>query len=210
VSVRFSSTETGGCGTDTAFDDPATSEVGVGLPRGPIRITIVDADLRPLPAGEVGEICVHSPTVMSGYWHDDAATATAFIADGSVRTGDLGRLDEHGRLHLAGRSKEMYIRGGYNVFPAEVEAVLADHPAVAEVAIAPKHDDLMGELWVAFVVVRPDAPAPSLADLREFASDTVSSYKLPDEVRVVDALPLTPMDKLDRRALKDWAVGSAP
>jgi acyl-CoA synthetase (AMP-forming)/AMP-acid ligase II len=209
VSVRFSSTETGGCGTGTAFDDPATSEVGVGLPRGPIRVTIVDEELQSLPVGEVGEICVHSPTVMSGYWHDDAATAAAFTGDGSVRTGDLGRLDEHGRLHLAGRSKEMYIRGGYNVFPAEVEAVLADHPAVAEVAIAPKHDDLMGELGVAFVVLRPDAPAPSLADLRTFAAETVSSYKLPDEVRVVDALPLTPMDKLDRRELKSW-VASAP
>lgn len=209
VSVRFSSTETGGCGTGTAFDDPATSDVGVGLPRGPIRITIVDEELRPLPVGEVGEICVHSPTVMSGYWRDDAATAAAFNADGSVRTGDLGRLDEHGRLHLAGRSKEMYIRGGYNVFPAEVEAVLADHPAVAEVAIAPKHDDLMGELGVAFIVVRPDAPAPSLADLRAFAADTVSSYKLPDELRVVEALPLTPMDKLDRRELRSW-VASAP
>ncbi|MBV8691812.1 MAG: AMP-binding protein [Actinobacteria bacterium] len=210
VSVRFSSTETGGCGTGTAFDDPPSSEVGVGLPRGPIRITIVDADLRPLPTGEVGEICVHSPTTTRGYWRDEAATAALFTADGSVRTGDLGRLDSQGRLHLAGRSKEMYIRGGYNVFPAEVEAVLADHPAVAEVAIAPKHDDVMGELGVAFVVARPGAPAPSLNDLRTFAAETVSSYKLPDEVRVVDALPLTPMDKLDRRTLGEWAVGSAP
>jgi acyl-CoA synthetase (AMP-forming)/AMP-acid ligase II len=140
---------------------------------------------------------------MVGYWHDEEATAAAFTADGSVRTGDLGWLDENGRLHLAGRSKEMYIRGGYNVFPAEVEAALSDHPAVAEVAIAPRPDELMGELGVAFVVVRPGLPVPSLADLRAFAADTVSSYKLPDDLRVVDALPLTAMDKLDRRALRD-------
>src|SRR5439155_18002155 len=74
VSVRFSSTETGGCGTGTAFDDPPSAEVGVGLPRGPIIVTIVDADLRPLPVGDVGEICVRTPTARSGYWRDEAAT----------------------------------------------------------------------------------------------------------------------------------------
>jgi acyl-CoA synthetase (AMP-forming)/AMP-acid ligase II len=202
VSVRFSSTETGGCGTGTAFDEPPTVEGGVGRPRGPIAVTILGADARPLPLGDVGEICVRTPTAMVGYWHDPDATAAAFTADGSVRTGDLGWLDEHGRLHLAGRTKEMYIRGGYNVFPAEVEAVLAGHPAVAEVAIAPRPDALMGELGVAFVVLRPGAAPPTLADLRTFAGTTVSSYKLPDDLRVVDALPLTAMDKLDRRALK--------
>ena len=209
VSVRYSSTETGGCGTGTAFDDAPDADVGVGLPRGPIVVSIHDGDDRVLPPGEVGEVCVRSPTAMSGYWRNPEATAAAFTADGSVRTGDLGWVDDGGRLHLAGRSKEMYIRGGYNVYPAEVEAVLARHPAVADVAVVPRPHELMGEHGVAFVVVRPGAPPPTLADLRDFAAAQVSSYKLPDDLRLVDALPLTAMDKLDRRALQGW-VASAP
>ena len=80
-------------------------------------------------------MCLRSAAVMQGYWRDPAATAAVFTADGAVRTGDLGYVDERGRLHLSGRSKEMYVRGGYNVYPLEVENVLADHPDVAHVAV---------------------------------------------------------------------------
>lgn len=204
VSVRFSSTETGGCGTGTALDDPIGEEYGVGRPRGPITVHIRDEDGRDLPLGEVGEICVASPTVMSGYYRNDEATSAVFCADGAVRTGDLGRLDGDGRLHLAGRAKEMYVRGGYNVYPGEVEAVLLDHPAVAGVAVVATPDPVMGELGTAVIVVRKGAAAPDLDDLRTFARDRVASYKLPDAVRVIDELPLTAMDKIDRRALEDW------
>jgi acyl-CoA synthetase (AMP-forming)/AMP-acid ligase II len=139
--------------------------------------------------------------VMGGYWNDPAATAAAFTPDGSVRTGDLGWIDDRGRLHLAGRSKEMYVRGGYNVHPQEVEAVIAEHPDVAGVCVVSRPDDVMGEVGVAFVVVRSGAGSPSLESLRSFASNRLAAYKLPEELRVVDALPLTSMDKVDRRAL---------
>ncbi|MBA3653213.1 MAG: AMP-binding protein, partial [Actinobacteria bacterium] len=205
VSVRFSSTETGGCGTGTALDDPIGEEYGVGRPRGPVKVTIRATDATndggELPQGEIGEICVRSPSVMAGYHADADATAVVFTDDGAVRTGDLGYLDGEGRLHLAGRSKEMYVRGGYNVYPAEVEAVLFDHPALAAVAIVATADPVMGERGTAVVVVREGAAPPSLADLRAYAGGRVASYKLPDDVRVVDELPLTPMDKLDRRAV---------
>ncbi|HZN14654.1 MAG TPA: class I adenylate-forming enzyme family protein [Acidimicrobiales bacterium] len=202
VSIRFSSTETGGCGTGTALDDPIGDEYGVGLPRGPITVAVRDEDGRALPVGEVGEICVRSPSVMAGYYRDADATAAAFTEDGAVRTGDLGWLDDHGRLHLAGRSKEMYVRGGYNVYPAEVEAVLLDHPSVAAVAVVATLDDVMGEKGTAVVVVRDGAAAPALQELRDFAVARVASYKLPDAVKVIDDLPLTAMDKIDRRALE--------
>jgi acyl-CoA synthetase (AMP-forming)/AMP-acid ligase II len=202
VSVRFSSTETGGCGTGTSFDDPIGEEYGVGKPRGPITVAIRDDDGRPLPMGDVGEICVASPSAMVGYYRDPDATKATFTTAGEIKTGDLGWLDEHGRLHLAGRSKEMYVRGGYNVYPAEVEAVLLDHPAVAGVAVVATTDDVMGEKGTAVVVLREGEPAPGLQELRDFAVKRVASYKLPDDVRIVDELPLTAMDKIDRRALE--------
>ena len=202
TSVRFSATETGGCGTGTSPDDPLDETLGVGLPRGPIRVRVVDEDDRVLPAGEVGQVCLDTPTAMAGYWRDAEASAAAFTPDGAVRTGDLGWLDERGRLHLAGRKKEMYVRGGYNVYPAEVEGVLCGHPGVAAIAVVARPDEVMGERAVAVVVPRDPTRVPSLATLRAFGATRLASYKLPDEVRVVDALPLTAMDKLDRRTLE--------
>jgi acyl-CoA synthetase (AMP-forming)/AMP-acid ligase II len=138
---------------------------------------------------------------MAGYWHDAEQTRAAFTADGFVRTGDLGWLDARGRLRLVGRSKEMYVRGGYNVYPVEVESVLSTHPGIAAVAIVPRPDEVMGEVGVAVVVPRDPQRAPALRELREFAGPQVASYKLPDALHVVDALPLTAGEKIDRRAL---------
>src|SRR6185436_21116115 len=99
-----------------------------------------------------------SPAVMSGYWHDDEATRAAFTTDGFVRTGDLGWLDDRGRLRLVGRGKEMYVRGGYNVHPVEVEGVLSTHPGLRAVAVVPRPDPVMGEIGVAVVVPEGDPP----------------------------------------------------
>jgi acyl-CoA synthetase (AMP-forming)/AMP-acid ligase II len=139
---------------------------------------------------------------MAGYWRNRDATAEAMTADGFVRTGDLGWVDDAGRLRLVGRSKEMYVRGGYNVYPMEVEGVLAQHPGVADVAIVPRPDDVMGEVGVAVVVPRDPSTPPSLSSLRDVGAEQLATYKLPDDLRVVDALPLTAMEKLDRRALR--------
>ena len=150
--------------------------------------------------GEIGEICFRSPTQLRGYWRAPEATAET-IRDGWVHSGDLGFIDPAGCLRLAGRAKEMYIRGGYNVYPLEVEAVLASHPEVVEVVIAPRPDPVMGEIGVAVVVARdPDAP-PTLDELRAYAAETLSAHKLPEDLRLVDELPLTPMQKIDRKAL---------
>jgi acyl-CoA synthetase (AMP-forming)/AMP-acid ligase II len=209
-SIRYSSTESGGCGTGTALDaDDDEALFSVGRPRGGIEVTIRDDDGHLVASDEVGEVWLRSPTTMAGYWRDPDATA-ATLVDGWLRTGDLGRLDETGLLRLAGRSKEMFIRGGYNVYPAEVEAVLADHPGVAEVAVVPRPDDVMGEVGVAVVVPSDPSSPPTLDDLRRHLDGRLARFKAPEALRLVDALPLTPMQKVDRRALAEGETPAAP
>jgi acyl-CoA synthetase (AMP-forming)/AMP-acid ligase II len=201
VAVRYSCTEAG-VGVGTTFDDPPEdAEESVGRPHDGVELTIRTESGERLSTGEVGEVCLRSEAVMTGYWRDPEATADAFAEDGAVRTGDLGHLDERGRLHLVGRIREMYVRGGYNVYPVEVEAVLSTHPAVAAIAVVPRPDPVMGELGVAVVVPTAGMVPPTLDELRTFGVDRLARHKLPEELRLVDALPLTPGEKVDRRAL---------
>jgi acyl-CoA synthetase (AMP-forming)/AMP-acid ligase II len=201
LATRYSCTEAG-IGLGTAFDDPDEDAiVSVGRPHASVELRLLDGDDEPVAAGEVGEVCLRSPAVMSGYWHDPEQTAAAFTADGFVRTGDLGWVDDRGRLRLVGRSKEMYVRGGYNVYPVEVESVLSTHPAVAAIAIVPRPDAVMGEIGVAVVVAREPGRVPTLDELRAFAQPHVAAYKLPEAAVVRDELPLTAGEKVDRRAL---------
>ena len=209
LATRYSCTEAG-IGLGTAFDDPDEDAiVSVGRPHASVDLALLDADDRPVADGDVGAVCLRSPAVMSAYWNDPEATSAAFTADGYVRTGDVGWLDDRGRLRLVGRSKEMYVRGGYNVYPVEVESVLSTHPAVAAVAVVPRFDPVMGEIGVAIVVTREGRTAPALEELRAYTAPHVAAYKLPEAVEVVDALPLTPMEKIDRQALARF-VGAAP
>lgn len=200
-SIRYSSTESGGCGTGTAFDaDDDEALHTVGRPRPGVEISI-RADGVPVADGEIGEVCVQSDAVMNRYWNDPEATA-ATLRDGWLHTGDLGFIDERGLLRLAGRSKEMYIRGGYNVYPMEVEAVLADHPGIADVAVVGVPDEVLGERGVACVVAHPAAPTPTLDSVITHLRGRIATFKFPEAVFVVDELPLTPMQKIDRRALQ--------
>jgi len=200
-SIRYSSTECGGCGTGTALDaDDEEALHTVGRPRAGVAVAIRDED-GPLPEGEIGEVCLRSDAVMDRYWNDPAATADT-IREGWLHTGDLGYLDDRGLLRLAGRSKEMYIRGGYNVYPMEVETALSDHPAVADVAVIGVPDDVMGERGLAIVVPSDPAQPPTLDDLCSHLRDRIATHKWPEAIRVTDALPLTAMQKIDRRALR--------
>ena len=193
-SIRYSSTESGGVGTATAFDaDDDEALHSIGRPRTGVEAR-VDA--------RSGELELRSPAVMDSYWRDPARTAATLTPDGWLRTGDLATIDDAGLVRLTGRATDMYIRGGYNVHPAEVEAVLLDHPGVAQVAVVPRPDDVLGEVGVAVVVPVAGAPPPGLDDLRAFAKPRLASYKLPEALAVVDELPLTTMDKVDRRALR--------
>jgi len=199
LATRYSCTEAG-IGLGTAFDDPEEdATVSVGRPHASVDLAVLDEEDAPVATGDIGRVCLRSPAVMAGYWRDPEGTEAAFTASGHVRTGDLGWIDDRGRLRLVGRSKEMYVRGGYNVYPVEVEAVLSTHPDLRAVAVVPRPDPVMGEIGVAVVVA--DGEAPALDGLRAFAQDRLARYKLPEAITVVDALPLTAGDKVDRRAL---------
>jgi acyl-CoA synthetase (AMP-forming)/AMP-acid ligase II len=201
LATRYSCTEAG-IGLGTAFDDPEEDAIiSVGRPHASVDMSLRDGDGEPVSGDDIGEVCLRSPAVMSGYWRDPEQTRAAFTADGFVRTGDLGWVDDRGRLRLVGRSKEMYVRGGYNVYPVEIESVLSTHPDVAAIAVVPRPDDVMGEIGVAAVVPRDRDRPPSLAELRDFAGPHIATYKLPEAMHVVDALPLTVGEKVDRRAL---------
>ena len=203
-SIRYSSTESGGAGLATALDaDDDEACHTVGRPRPGVHAEIRDTDGERLDPGETGELWLKSPTVMSGYWKDQESSSEALV-DGWLRTGDLAAVDPSGLYRLAGRLSDMFIRGGYNVHPAEVEGVLSGHPGVQEVVVLPRPDPVMGEVGVAVVVPQDAAEPPTLKDLRAFGAGALARHKLPEDLRIVDELPRNPTGKIDRRRL--WNV----
>jgi malonyl-CoA/methylmalonyl-CoA synthetase len=159
----------------------------------------------PLPGVELrlsaeGEVLLRGPNVFAGYWRDPDATAAVLDPDGWLRSGDLGRLDEHGYLRIEGRSKELVITGGYNVHPREVEEVLQAHPGVAEAAVTGTPSEEWGEVVTAWVV--PAGPPPEQEELLAFAAERLAPYKRPRLVRFLDALPRNALGKVQRHELR--------
>jgi acyl-CoA synthetase (AMP-forming)/AMP-acid ligase II len=221
VVVRYTSTEASlGTGTTlSSTDDEVATTVGRPVPG--VELAIVDDDGAPVAPGTIGKVMLRSPAVMRGYWDqgpgrgrsvadliDGEATAAVLAADGWLTTGDFGSITPEGNLQLAGRAHERYIRGGYNVYPAEVEEALTSHPAVARAAVVGSPDDVLGEIGVAVVVAAPGAQ-PELAALRAHCVAQLSDYKAPDALVVVDELPLTPMMKVDAVRLGVLAAEAA-
>ena len=174
----------------------------VGIPVPGCEATIQDDAGRVLPPGEDGEICVRSPGVLSGYWHAPEATAAA-LSGGWLHTGDIGHLDADGYLYVVDRKKDLIIRGGFNVYPRDVEDVLLTHPAVAQAGVVGRPDPRLGEEVVAFAALRPGATATG-EELVAHAKAHLSATKYPREVRIVPAVPLTSVGKLDRKQLRAW------
>lgn len=176
--------------------------VGTTMPGFEVRL--VDEENNEVGEGEVGEICVRSESVMQGYWKSPEATAQA-IQDGWFHTGDMGRLDDDGYLFIVDRKKDLILRGGFNVFPRDVEDVLLEHPAVAVAGVVGKPDKLRGEEVVAFVQLNPEQDvAPD--DLIQFARERLGKYKYPREVRIVPNVPLTPVGKIDRKIMRAQVI----
>jgi long-chain acyl-CoA synthetase len=180
----------------------------VGLPVPSCEVSIRDEKDQDLPPGEDGEICVRSPGVMSGYWHTLESAGTV-LAGGWLHTGDIGHADADGYLYVVDRKKDLILRGGFNVFPRDVEEVLLAHPAVAQAGVVGRPDERVGEEVVAFVSLRPGATATT-AELIEHAKQHLSAIKYPREVRIVPAIPLTSVGKLDRKKLREWLAAAAP
>jgi long-chain acyl-CoA synthetase len=208
VQVRegYGLTESGGIATS---NPPGARKLGsVGKPVMGCEVRILDEEGKPLPAGETGEICCSGPMVMAGYWNAPDATARA-IVDGWLHTGDIGHLDQDGYLHVSDRKKDLIIRGGFNVFPRDVEDALLEHPAVAMAGVVGRPDRESGEEVVAFVALRPGADA-SAEELIDFGRRRLGGYKYPREVHIAASIPLTPVGKVDRKALRSLLARGAP
>jgi long-chain acyl-CoA synthetase len=163
-------------------------------------VRILDEAGRELPQGEVGEVCARSPGVMQGYWRSPDTTAEA-LRDGWLHTGDLGYVDDEGYLFIVDRKKDLIIRGGFNVYPRDVEDALLENPVIESAGVVGRPDQVSGEEVVAFVSLRPGAEATS-EELIDWARERIGGYKYPREVHIVDAVPLTNVGKIDRKALR--------
>ena len=201
VIVRYAMTESPSIAGTRSDDPPEVQYRSVGRPQDGVRIRIVDELGIEVPHGDVGRVRVSGPCVMRGYWNDPYMTAAAFDDEGWLVSGDLGYLDPDGNLVLVGRLGDMYIRGGYNVYPLEVENVLAEHPGVATAAVIGVAAPVIGEIGRAFIVPANPANPPTLAELRTWVADRLADYKRPDELVLQESLPLTAMGKVDKSAL---------
>jgi long-chain acyl-CoA synthetase len=172
----------------------------IGTPVAGVEMCLLDADGRATPAGEVGEIAIRGSNVMKGYWGRPEATEEA-IRDGWFRTGDLARVDDDGYYYIVDRKKDLIIRGGYNVYPREIEEVLYEHPAVAEAAVIGIAHPELGEEIGAAVAVKPGASATP-EELRGFVKEKVAAYKYPRHVWLVAELPKGPTGKILRREVQ--------
>ena len=200
--VRYAMTESPSISGTEPDDDLDVKTRTVGRPQVGVEVAVVDGEGEPVPQGELGEVRVRGGCVMRGYWNAPELTAQVLSADGWLRSNDTGYLDPDGNLVVVGRSNEMYIRGGYNIYPLEVENVLLEHPEVEEVGIVGAPAPVIGEVGVAFVVPRDPRHPPTTDAVRQWVRERLADYKAPDEVRIVDALPRTTMMKLDRAALR--------
>jgi acyl-CoA synthetase (AMP-forming)/AMP-acid ligase II len=167
-----------------------------------VELAILDADGKKLPPGEVGEIATRSGSNMIGYWNLPEATATTLDSEGWLRTGDAGYLDKDGYLYIHDRIKDMIISGGENVYPAEVESAICDHPDVAEVAVVGVPDEKWGEAVKAIVVMKPGRKTTS-SDIIGFTRERIAGFKTPKSVDFIEALPRNASGKILRRHLRD-------
>jgi fatty-acyl-CoA synthase len=206
VTIAYGMTETSPVSFQSATDDPVTKRVStVGRIHPHVEVKIVDEDGAIVPVGQKGELWTRGYSVMSGYWGDEARTAETIVDGGWMRTGDLGTLDEDGYCNIVGRLKDMIIRGGENVYPAEVEEFLYRNPRVSEVQVFGIPSDRLGEEVCAWIVLKPDE-AVSEADIKSFCQGQIAHYKVPGHVRFVDELPMTVTGKPQKFIMRDAMI----
>jgi long-chain acyl-CoA synthetase len=193
----------------TSFNPPDREKPGsIGVPIEGVEMKILDAEDREVPRGEVGEIVVRGHNLMKGYWHQPEATAEA-IRDGWFHTGDIARVDEDGYFFIVDRKKDVIIRGGYNVYPREIEEILYQHPAVREAAVIGIPDPLYGQEVGAAVALTEGATATA-EDLREYVRERVAAYKYPRHVWFLDELPKGPTGKILKRQIQSPSDLNSP
>jgi len=199
-------TELGGLGTtNTALGPNRHGSIGIPLPYIECRVADAADASRSLAADEVGELMVRGPIVMQGYFGNPEATRETIEPDGWLHSGDLARMDGDGYVFIVDRKKDMILTGGYNVYPAEIERVIAQHPAVALVAVGSLPDELKGEIAKAYVVARTGARVTE-DEILMLCREHLAAYKLPRAIQFVDDLPRTSTGKIMRRMLRTLEV----
>ena len=210
VVVRYASTEVPLAFGTQLGDPPETVARTVGRPLGGAEVEIRTAASAPVPTGRTGRIHLRSRAAMRGYWLDPEQTARTMSEDGWLTTGDLGHLDADGNLTIVGRADEVYIKGGYNIQPSEVEAALTAHPRVAQAAVVGTPAPVIGEIGVAFVVIEAERGVadgtPTASELQDWCRRRIADYKAPDAVVFVDDLPVNATYKVDTVRLRQLAA----
>jgi HIP---CoA ligase len=209
VVIAYGLTES--CGTVTVGDrraDAQTIATTVGRAIAGTEVVVADPQGRPRPPGESGEVLVRGYNVMLGYFDDPAATAAAIDADGWLHTGDIGVLRDDGLLRITDRLKDMVVVGGFNVYPAEVEQLIARHPAVSETAVIGVPDDRLGEVCRAYVIPRPGTEIDP-AEIIEFCREQLANFKVPRSVEIVTELPRNAGGKVLKYVLRAEAAAAA-
>jgi len=205
VGIAYGMTETSPVSLQTTYDDPVQKRVGsVGRVHPHLEVRIVDTDGHTVSRGETGELCTRGYSVMAGYWNDEERTAEAIDADGWMHTGDLATMDGEGYVNIVGRSKDMVIRGGENVYPREVEEFLYAHPDIADVQVIGVPDERYGEELMAWVI--PRGPELDADQVRAFCQGRIAHYKVPRYVKMVDAFPMTVTGKVQKFKMREQAI----
>ncbi len=203
IITGYGLTEGGTACATSDGDDAEAIATTVGRPRPGFELRLLDGEGRDVGTGQAGEVLLRGGSIMAGYLDDPEETDKALSPDGWLRTGDLGELDESGRLRIVGRVKDMFIVGGFNAYPAEIENALLRHPAVQQAAVIGIPDQRLGEVGMAFVVV---SGGISGDDIMEWSRNEMANYKVPRAVEIVDALPLTATGKVLKDELRDRAA----
>jgi acyl-CoA synthetase (AMP-forming)/AMP-acid ligase II len=205
VVTGYGLTEAGTVTATSPDDDAETVATTVGRPRPGFGLRVVDGDAD-VAAGGTGEVLVRGRTVMAGYLDDPGATAQVLSPDGWLRTGDLGTIDGRGRLRIVGRAKDMFIVGGFNAYPAEIENALLQHPAIGQAAVIGIPDERLGEVGTAFVVLGPGAGPDGTGitgdDIVAWSRGRMANYKVPRAVEIVDELPVNATGKVVKDELR--------
>jgi acyl-CoA synthetase (AMP-forming)/AMP-acid ligase II len=198
-------TEAGTANSTGVKDAPEAIATTVGAVRPGFEMRIVNEAGEDLPSGEAGEVLLRGPSVMSHYLDDPEATAAALTFDGWLYTGDIGVIDDAARLRIVGRAKDMFIVGGFNAYPAEIENAMLAHPNIASVAVIGVPDQRLGEVGMAFVVIT-DGATVGEREIVEWCRARMANYKVPRAVDIVDSLPLTATGKVVKDDLRARAA----
>jgi acyl-CoA synthetase (AMP-forming)/AMP-acid ligase II len=206
IVTGYGLTETTGTISVCRHDDPPEVVAGTcGHPLEGVDVRIVDDEGVDVATGTPGELLARGFNVMAGYFEDPESTAEAITPDGWLKTGDIGFVDADGRIHITDRKKEMFIVGGFNAYPAEIESRLLEHPDIAQAAVVGVPDERMGEVGLAFIVTRSPGALredAQLAALTDWCRERMANFKVPRRFRIVESLPLNATGKIAKAELR--------